>query len=202
MPPTTVVECLSRSDDDRQVFVAFPHGDLVHANGFDAIEAAMGQSVVDDPCHRPVDDTPIRVEDPGDLGPREPLCPACQKIPIGVARPVLAVGPGNTLGDHHTTTAAVDPPHPIEQHDRESPQGNELKRSRLPSGVVDPVPASASRTHGSAASARLHVHADAVAHKAGRAVHEARVAMAAVEDGLEVHSHRGVSSMLDRCDPG
>ena len=107
-----------------------------------------------------------------DLGPREPLCPACQKRPLHRARTVLAVGPGDPLG-HHTTPAAVDPPHPVEQHDRESPQGHELEPSRLPSSVVDRVLESAVRTDGFAAFARLHLNVDTVPHKAGRAVHEA-----------------------------
>ena len=166
--PSAVVDLV----DDREVLVALPHGDLVHANGFDALEGAVGQAVVDDPLHRPVDDAPIRLEDRCDLGPREPLCPACQKRPLHRARTVLAVGPGDPLG-HHTTPAAVDPPHPVEQHDRESPQGHELEPSRLPSSVVDRVLESAVRTDGFAAFARLHLNVDTVPHKAGRAVHEA-----------------------------
>ena len=35
--------------DDREVLVTFPHGDLVHASGCDAVKAAGGESVGDDP---------------------------------------------------------------------------------------------------------------------------------------------------------
>jgi hypothetical protein len=52
--------------------------------------------------------------------------PATQKQHVGLGEVMLAVAPGNFF-DSHAATAAVDPPHGIQEEDQKASERNELE---------------------------------------------------------------------------
>ncbi len=106
---------------------------LVHADGLDAFEFAVGQTPLHKPLHRAIDAFPTGVEGPRRLPPRQPPRPAGKKAHHGDGHWPLALTPGNML-NHHAVFRAVDPPGGIAKPRRDAPQ-----RHKEPGALLQPV---------------------------------------------------------------
>ena len=86
--------------DDRQEVLgaqALAPVDLIHAEGFDPFELAMGQAPLNEPVDRTVDGFPTGLEGLGGFAPRQAAGPAGQKDHHRDGDGALAVAPGNVL---------------------------------------------------------------------------------------------------------
>ena len=143
--PKQAAKALVDLIDDREVLLALVDSYFVDADGGDPFKMAARKAVVNHPPNSAIDDAPVGAEYFRDLAPRHPSCPPCEKQPEGIARAILAVGPGQKF-HRDATPDTVDAPGEIPQKYDVAPYRNELKRSRLPACVVRWPSAHAFRT--------------------------------------------------------
>jgi hypothetical protein len=149
------------------------------------MDQAPGDGVPDGVAHV----LPGRVEDGGDLLPREPSRPAGQEPLVALGQPALAAGPGN-LFDHDAARGTVDAPHGGHEHHGDLPQRHELEPPLGETVVAGPPPAAA-RTNGATIGSRLDRRFDGQTRRvflpSRLAVDERLVTFDAIEDSLQVH---------------
>jgi hypothetical protein len=132
---------------------------------------------------------PGRVEDGGDLLPREPSRPAGEKPLIALGQPALATRPRNLFHDH-AASRAIDPPHGVHEHHGDLPQRHKFEPPLGEAVVAGPPPAAA-RTDGAAIGPRRDRHFDRQMRRVllppRLAVDERLVTFDPVEDSLQLH---------------
>lgn len=110
--------------------------DFINAEGRDLVEAAMSEPIVHDVLDGMVYLVPTGPKGTGHLRPRQLLRPLRQEAPVDVGKVVLARAPGDLLDDHPAAGFAVNPAHPINQKDRETPERNKLEQPRIDGRVI------------------------------------------------------------------
>ncbi len=124
--------------DDRQEIIrpfAFAPMNLVHADGLDAFEFAVGQAPLHKPLHRAIDAFPTGAKDPCRLPPRQPPRPAGQKTHHGDGHRPLALTPRHML-HHHAVFRAADPPSGVEKPRHDAPQRHKEPGALLQSVIA------------------------------------------------------------------
>jgi len=174
--------------DQRQIFVALGVLDLVDADGPDWTEAAMLQPPRDHILHRLTDFVPVGAERHGGFLPGELAGPVRQKHHVGPSQLVLADRPGQ-LFDPHPAGPAIDPPHVVEQKNREAPDRDEFEAAKVEQ-IIGRAALMTTRTHGLRAAAGPHVDldAEAVRTKPSLLVDEARKVLTLIEKADQPHA--------------
>ena len=102
--------------------------DFIDADGSDGVQGAMLQPLIDDALDGVADLIPSGMERQRCFLPGQLACPAGQHQAICLGELMLAIAPRHVL-DHHTALPAANPPHLVEEEDKEPPKGNKLKAS-------------------------------------------------------------------------
>ncbi len=110
----------------RLVFVSSMPLHLVDADRRDSVQVAVGQAPPDCLFYRTKHAIPADSEGLGDLLPGHPPSPASQVPGVLVGDRALAVSPRHPL-HLHAALRAVDPTHRVDEHDRNSPQRDEVE---------------------------------------------------------------------------
>ena len=104
--------------------------DFVDANGLDRTEAAMFQPPRHHILHRLADLVPAGSERQGSFLPGQFAGPVRQKHHVGLGELMLADCPGQFF-DPHAAGPAIDPPHVVEQKNREAPDRDEFEAAKV-----------------------------------------------------------------------
>jgi len=119
--------------------------------------------------------------------PGQLASPAGQHQAIRLGELMLAIAPGHML-DHDTALAAVDPPHLVEEEDKEPPERNKLKAPfRQPVVTWCWLATGGAQCHRASAWPYRYLDALVVWAKAGVMVDETPEMVAAVEECDQFH---------------
>ena len=121
--------------DQCHVFVPQAVGDLIDADGGDAIQNPVFQTVIDDPLDGAADGVPGGVEAGGGFLPTQALGPAGEEVAECIAGGVLALCPGDGL-DFDSAAGAIDAAHGVGQGDWDVVDGDEFEGSGLGHAII------------------------------------------------------------------
>jgi len=133
--------------DEGHVTVALAVGDLIDADGGDALQIPVFEAVSDDPFHRAADSIPFGVEGGGGFFPADASGPCGKEMPVGIATSVLALRPRDGL-DLDAAIGAIHPAHGVGKRDGDVPDWDELELAGGGSTVVSRARLSAARASG------------------------------------------------------
>src|SRR5690242_17426233 len=161
--------------------MAFGVLDFIHADGVDGSQRAVLQAPGDDVFNRVENLVPGSAKGFGCFLPGQLARPPGQKEHVGSGQLALALAPRHFLDYHHAATAAIDPPHGVQEEDEKPPQGDELE-TPLGKLVITRCRLMTTRADGGRTLTRSHGHFDAlvVGAEAGLLVDKTSETVAAV----------------------
>ena len=154
--------------DEGHVVVAFGVGDFVDADGGDEVEAAVGETVLDDPLNAAKDAVPFGVKHPGAVFPTEQAGPLGEEDAKVVGEAVFAAGPGHGFGDDAFAVAAIDAAHGVVEAHGDVPEGDVVEGARLFLGVEGGTGLAAAGAAGAAVFAGLDGDFDELGGRGGQ----------------------------------
>ena len=149
----------------------------------------MGTTPLNRHLHRTKHFPPARVEDLGNLFPRQPPWPSSQKPSVGVSELVFARRPRHPL-DLYPTARTCHPAHCVDQEHRDPPQRHEFESPRRQS-VVPRGRTPAPRTLRSGVCSRSYLHFQRqlrALDQARRSVHKRTLSLNPIQDSLDLHA--------------